>query len=291
MSDSQSLLDVGAAPALNPQSLSFQDFSTSSRKPDAGAGSSGPPIGASAIGGGMGAPMQPTAAGGFGEDPSATRNAAAAASGFWSLKYYQPLFDVDTVQVLSRIKGALLPRPKGAFFESVAPNPDLYGPFWISTTLIFTMAMSGNLASFASFVPTPAQPKWTYNFNQLTLAGSVVYSYVTLLPMLFWMLLRYYEASKKLVDVLCIYGYTLSIFIPISILSVVPSNFLRWLLVLLGGGVSAIFLLSNFHAHLADCFPYGEGDAKRKMYLLLGAMGCFHVMLLFLFKLYFFHYA
>jgi len=71
---------------------------------------------------------------------------------------------------------------------------------------------------------------------------------------------------------------------------VVPSDLLRWLLVFLGGAVSGIFLLSNFHAHLSDCFPYGEGDAKRKMYMMLGGMmGC-HVLLLFLFKLYFFHY-
>ena len=58
-----------------------------------------------------------------------------------------------------------------------------------------------------------------------------------------------------------------------------------------GGAVSAIFLLSNFHAHLADCFPYGEGDAKRKMYMLLGSMGAFHVLLVFLFKFYFFSYS
>ena len=51
-----------------------------------------------------------------------------------------------------------------------------------------------------------------------------------------------------------------------------------------------VFLLSNFHAHLADCFPHGEGDAKRKMYLLLGSMAVFHVVLLFLFKIFFFHY-
>ena len=57
---------------------------------------------------------------------------------------------------------------------------------------------------------------------------------------------------------------------------------------LIGGAISAIFLLSNFHAHLTDCFPYGEGDAKRKMYLLLGSMTAFHVVLLALFKIYFF---
>ena len=80
-----------------------------------------------------------------------------------------------------------------------------------------------------------------------------MYSYVTLLPLVLWLLLRYYEASKRLVDVLCIYGYTLGVFVPISILCVLPSDLLRWLLVFAGGAVSAIFLLSNFNAHLSDC--------------------------------------
>ena len=61
--------------------------------------------------------------------------------------------------------------------------------------------------------------------------------------------------------------------------------------ILVGGGISAVFLLSKFHAHLADCFPYGEGDAKKKTYSLLGLMFAMHALLLILFKLYFFHYA
>ena len=226
--------------------------------------------------------------GGFGADGEQAR---PAAGGFWSITYYQPLFDVDTLQVLNRIKGALLPRPKGAFFELIAPNPDLYGPFWIATTLIFTMAMVHGMATYLAFTPSAAKKTWTYDFSKLTLAGSVVYSYVTLLPLLFWLLLRYYEASKKLVEVLCIYGYTLAVFVPVSVLCIVPSNALRWLLMLIGGAISAVFLLSNFHAHLADCFPYGEGDAKRKMYLILGSMSAFHIVLLLLFKIIFFHYA
>ena len=86
-------------------------------------------------------------------------------------------------------RGLLLPRPRGAFFELVAANPDLYGPFWIATTLIFAMAITGNLASYVNFVETPAKKEWTYDFSLLTLAGTVVYLYVTLLPMLFWMLM------------------------------------------------------------------------------------------------------
>jgi len=292
-----SLLDLEASSeaALNPQTLSFQEFSSSG---SAMAGSSAPQ-GGSRMGSQMGSqdlkPAQDT--GGF-SDPSAAAVPTGSAA-FWTIAYYQPLFDVDTVQVLNRVKGSLLPRPRGAFFELIAANPDLYGPFWVATTLIFAMAITGNLASYFAFVQVltpdgkldPLAKKWQYDFSQLTVAGSVIYSYVTLLPLLFWLLLRYYEASKKLADVLCIYGYTMAIFIPVTVLCVLPSNLLRWLLVLLGGAISSIFLLSNFHAHLADCFPYGEGDAKKKTYSLLGLMLGFHIVLVFVFKVYFFHYG
>ena len=88
---------------------------------------------------------------------------------------------------------------------------------------------------------SPRRPSQPYLLAaQLTVAGSVIYSYVTLLPLLFWLLLRYYEASKKLADVLCIYGYTMAIFIPVTVLCVLPSNLLRWLLVLLGGGARTL---------------------------------------------------
>jgi len=276
------LLDIEQERELNPQTLSFQDFG--SRGGDA-PGVSDSRMG-SAIGSSMLQPQSMSTV--LPDDPDSSQGAA---SGFWSLKFYQPMFDVDTLQVLNRMKASFLPRPRGVFFDNlVQQSPDLYGPFWISTTLIFSMAMTGNLASYLAFKADKDHPVWTYNFNQLTLAGSVVYSYVTLLPLSVWMLLRYFEASKRLLDILCIYGYTLGIFVPISVLCVLPSDILRWLLVFLGGGVSGIFLLSNFHAHLSDCFPYGEGDAKRKTYMVLGGMSVCHVVLLFLFKLYFFHY-
>jgi len=36
---------------------------------------------------------------------------------------------------------------------------------------------------------------------------------------------------------------------------------------------------------------YAQGDAKRKMMMLLGAMATFHFVLIVMFKVYFFHYA
>ncbi|KAG8534895.1 hypothetical protein GDO81_030006, partial [Engystomops pustulosus] len=47
---------------------------------------------------------------------------------FWTFEYYQTFFDVDTYQVLDRIKGSVLPIPGRNFVRLyVRSNPDLYG--------------------------------------------------------------------------------------------------------------------------------------------------------------------
>lgn len=68
---------------------------------------------------------------------------------FWTFEYYQMFFDVDTYQVLDRIKGSVFPVPGKNFVRLyIRSNPDLYGPFWICATLVFTIAVSGNLSNF-----------------------------------------------------------------------------------------------------------------------------------------------
>jgi len=70
-------------------------------------------------------------------------------SPFWTFEYYQTFFDVDTYQVFDRIKGSLLPIPGKNFVRLyIRSNPDLYGPFWICATLVFAIAISGNLSNF-----------------------------------------------------------------------------------------------------------------------------------------------
>eukprot|EP00658_Telonema_sp_P-2_P004379 TRINITY_DN1163_c0_g1_i2.p1 TRINITY_DN1163_c0_g1~~TRINITY_DN1163_c0_g1_i2.p1 ORF type:complete len:162 (-),score=30.98 TRINITY_DN1163_c0_g1_i2:899-1384(-) len=67
----------------------------------------------------------------------------------FSVEFYRQYFDVDTDQVQSRIMKALKPM-SSSFIDEVGPNPDLYGPFWISATLVFVTAAAGNLASYIS---------------------------------------------------------------------------------------------------------------------------------------------
>ncbi|XP_068129587.1 protein YIPF2-like [Hyperolius riggenbachi] len=51
-------------------------------------------------------------------------------SGFWTFQYYQDLFDVDTYQVLDRIRASFIPIPGRNFVRHhLRNNPDLYGSF------------------------------------------------------------------------------------------------------------------------------------------------------------------
>ena len=59
----------------------------------------------------------------------------------------QIYFDVSTEDVRDRIINSLIPfNPK--FHDISHKNPDLYGPFWIYTTLVFIIAAAGSLAKY-----------------------------------------------------------------------------------------------------------------------------------------------
>lgn len=74
-------------------------------------------------------------------------------------------FNVTTADVRSRLLHSLIPfNPK--FYDISEKTPDLYGPFWIYTSLIFIIAAAGSLAKylnndstqnfFQTFVPIAA---------------------------------------------------------------------------------------------------------------------------------------
>lgn len=53
--------------------------------------------------------------------------------GFLSIRYYQPYFDVDTNDVVSRItQASFFCNREQNFLTTIAEKPDAYGPFWVS---------------------------------------------------------------------------------------------------------------------------------------------------------------
>ncbi|KAJ0763748.1 putative Yip1 domain, protein Yip5/YIPF1/YIPF2 [Helianthus annuus] len=134
-------------------------------------------------------------------------------SGGWfkifTVAAYRPYFDVDTSDVLERIKDSLLPF-NGSFNEKTASNPDLYGPFWICTTLIFVAASIG---TFVTYLAHKLQHKeWNYDINLVTWSAGVFYGYVLVVPLCLYVILKYFSAPSTLVQLFCLYGYSLFVF-------------------------------------------------------------------------------
>lgn len=202
-------------------------------------------------------------------------------SAFWSFEFYRQYFDVNDEMVLERLKFACIPTPTANYLEKLRPLPDLYGPLWVCITLIFSTAISGNLADF--FQTLGKDTEWAYDFKKVTIAATVVFSYVTVVPgalsgFLWW---RKSQAQINLADVLSLYGYCLTVFIPVSLLLCINYEWVRWILVLGMFATSGTVLLSTVWRVLSE--------EPRQMAMVVSAvLAILHLALILLFKMYFF---
>jgi len=210
-------------------------------------------------------------------------------SGFWTLDYYQPYFDVDTKTVLRRCYSTLLPTSSSYLTTHLTPAADLYGPFWTLTTLIFCLFVLSSLASsIAVYLSDPAASSPTepieYDFSLLSVAVAIVYSYGLGLPVLLWLGLRYLGVGEwSIIEALAVWGYGQFVWIPISLLCVIPVPIVRWVLVGVGFLFSGYFLAMNTYPILASA------DAK-SVRLIIIVLLVLHAALALCFKVLFFSY-
>ncbi|KAE8542771.1 hypothetical protein D1P53_000834 [Cryptococcus gattii VGV] len=158
----------------------------------------------------------------------------------FNLTYYQTYFDVDTNTVLKRVGMAMIPRP-GFITEVCDGQIDMYGSFWTLTTLILTLYTSSTLTtSIAQYMNSSHASS---NLPLLSTATSAIYVYGLLVPSLFWGATKWLDVGEwGIAEALGIYGYAMSIFIPLSLLCLIPVGILRWVLIGLGGISSGYFL-------------------------------------------------
>ncbi|XP_022747388.1 protein YIPF1 homolog [Durio zibethinus] len=190
---------------------------------------------------------------------------------------YKPYFDVDTVDVLDRLKESLFPF-RGTFTEKTSTNPDLYGPFWICTTLIFVAASIG---TFVTYIAHKLEKKeWNYDINLVTWSAGVFYGYVTVVPLALYVILKYFSAPSGLVQLFCLYGYSLFVYIPALCLSVVPLEIFRWVIAGVAGFMSATFVALNLKAHIKS--------AGERWFLIVASIFLLQLALAVVLKLYLF---
>lgn len=204
-----------------------------------------------------------------------------ARTGFFSclsVEFYQPYFDVTTEDVKQRILSTVDPR-KNTFFETLDNRPDLYGPFWIYTTLIFALAACGN---FSNLIRASANGQaFQSRFNFIPIATSVIYGFGIVVPIIFTFLLRLFGSKVNYVDTVCIYGYSTFILIPVLIVAIIPMSVIQWIVLMYGFASSTWFLLNNY-AHETKKY------VGNQRYILLGFIGASQFVLLLVFRLKFF---
>ncbi|GAU98586.1 hypothetical protein RvY_09713 [Ramazzottius varieornatus] len=249
-------------------------------------------------GGSFGASNPPAQQSGFGFDSSALPGnpldavvppeaSAVLNHPVWTWKFWQSFFDVDTTEVLRRIFLSFAPWPRYLKSESVdvfiGAKPDLYGPFWISSTLVFVIAVLGNLASY--FQNYGECFKWHYDFHKVTAAAISIFLYVWILPICIWTFLwwRNSHGSLKLSGALCLYGYSMFLYIPVSFLWLIHIVWLQWLFALTAATLSGIILAYVFWNHLH--FNHSAMAVLTAIVVFL-----LHLCLGFGFVAYFFHY-
>ncbi|XP_016985567.1 protein YIPF1 [Drosophila rhopaloa] len=214
---------------------------------------------------------------------------------FLTIEYYQQFFNVDTYMVLERIANSMIPkRAAGNYLRmNIGENPDLYGPFWITVTLIFSIAISGNIASYLHHASDGYL--WHYNFHLVSYAATCIFLYANILPAVLWALFKYSlkpvdaadtietdsaTYTPSLLSLMCIYGYSLAIYIPVSILWVINVSLLQWILVITAALLSGTVLIAVLTPALRN--------SKFSLFLIIGILSA-HVVLAAGFLLYFFH--
>ncbi|KAI8873440.1 Yip1-domain-containing protein, partial [Ramicandelaber brevisporus] len=199
----------------------------------------------------------------------------------WSVEYYSSYFDVDSIQVVERININLLPWRGGRFLAAIGDRPEVYGPFWIATTLVLAMYVTSSLAESIAALLSGA--KHDSDINILSLAAAVIYPYVFVVPGLLWLFTKYMGIQASLIELWCVYGYGLAPWFIVCGLCVIPNELLRWVFVGLGAVQS---LQSMGRSLLAILKRSGQMKHTALLVVVIGL----HVALAFFFKIALFSY-
>ena len=115
----------------------------------------------------------------------------------------------------------------------------------------------------------------------------VVFSYASLLPaglygFLWWAGTAGTTTVISFLELVCLYGYSLTIYIPVSLLWLVQVSWWQWLCVLAGAGLSGYVLF-------LPIYPAVRHQTARAALIVMAVIVTLHLLLAVGFMLYFFH--
>ena len=123
------------------------------------------------------------------------------------------------------------------------------------------------------------------DISHLVHAMPVLYGYAFFLPLAIWLLFRCVAIPLPLMEIVCIYGYSLVFYAPTLLLCLIPVNSLEWLFLLAATMAACLLVLRN----LATPILSSQVGASKAPALVAFVVICHGIFLLVL-KFTFFHH-
>jgi hypothetical protein len=119
------------------------------------------------------------------------------------------------------------------------------------------------------------------NFEFVPVAAGLIYGFGFLVPIGLAFMMRIFDSHVGYIQIICLYGYSMTCFIPVTLLCIIPSDAAKWLFLLYGLVNSTGFLVINLWKELGNYI-----DKKR--YFVLGVIAGTQIVMILMYKFYFF---
>lgn len=161
---------------------------------------------------------------------------------FYKEEYLQPYYKISTKEIYQRLQKSLNPLTKN-FFIQIKTNPDIYGPFWIYSSIIYLLAIKGALYHYFTNYST------NYFDSFLLISCSIFYFFCFGSPLILFLYLKKIgnETNSTLifVDLVCICGYSMSCYLGSIVIYLISFQYLEWISLGYGFFCSTWFLINN----------------------------------------------
>jgi hypothetical protein len=137
----------------------------------------------------------------------------------WLKRY----FKITSKDFYARVLHSIIPF-NSKFYDIISSNPDFYGPFWIYTMFVVLVSSCGALTR-------TIQGRRDLNFYQefIPTAALLIYFIGFFVPIFVTLLCKLFGGKINVAPVICVYGYSYTIFLPITIICSIPSQILQWI--------------------------------------------------------------
>lgn len=195
------------------------------------------------------------------------------------LSFIGEYFNVDKEEIFYKLVHSLIPFNKD-FHYKIENKPDLYGPYWIVTSLILQIIILGNLSRY--FESSQDKNKFTYRFDFIPIATCFIYGFSFGVPIILTFISRFIlKIEIKHIIFISIYGYSYMIFLIILPLCLIPYDLVKYIMFGYGLVSSSGFIILNLFLSL-------DGKAGISKYFVLGIVVFLQFILYFTVKMYFF---